>query len=270
MTTPLESRWAKLNRADDHLQRLKTEISEFLSTNPYLVGEEIDANQRDASGRPMTTHTFRAFIIRERPDWGPLIGDVLNNLRSSLDHLAWHLSGGRGDNQTAFPIFSSREKYELSAAAHLRHIPEPARARIERQQPWYQRSDDPESHPLWVLHRLTNDDKHKRLHITQTVFNIVLDPRTEKGSGQTARLAVDTRFKIKPFEHGAVIARLAVAAVDENGMTPKVEMNPDPTYEIAFDPEGPARGTPVVGALRTIWGAVLGVLTLFDSEEIPI
>src|SRR5262249_51464823 len=34
-----------------------------------------------------------------------LIGDVLHNLRSALDHLAWSLAGTLADRNTEFPIF---------------------------------------------------------------------------------------------------------------------------------------------------------------------
>jgi hypothetical protein len=47
-------------------------------------------------------------------------------------------------------------------------------------------------------------------------------------------------------------------------------MNPKPTYLITFDPEGPARGAPVVGLLRGLWGRVVGILAMFDGEERPV
>lgn len=259
----LGSRWAKADRAKHHLDQLEAEVAEFIRSDPYFVVEEVDANQRGPNGKPMTVYTFRGFVLRDRPDWGPLIGDVLNNLRSVLDHLTWHLAEGRGDTQTEFPIFKDGKVYERKAPDKIRHLPQTAQTRIERQQPWYQAPDDPEGHPLWVLHRLTNDDKHQRLHITQSAMNVWLDPRTRQGVG---RLLLDVRYTARSFEHGAVITRLGVQAVDD-GVPPEVEMNPKPTYLITFDPEGPARGAPVTDYLQALWGRVVGILAMFDGDQ---
>jgi hypothetical protein len=178
------------------------------------------------------------------------------------------LADGSGDSETEFPIFCKRKTYERRAPDKLRHLPDTAKAIIERQQPWFQAPDDPEGHPLWVLKRLTNDDKHRRLHITQSAINIWLDPRT-LSAGEVARLLIDIRFTARSFEHGAVIARLAVQAVDD-GPPPKVEMNPQPTYFVTFDPEGPARGMPLIDGLTMLWESVIHILALFDGEAAPV
>jgi hypothetical protein len=65
---------------------------------------------------------------------GALIGDVVHNLRSALDHLAWQpvlRAGGEPDWRTQFPIFSTEAAYDPKslrqtagmAAADARKLP---------------------------------------------------------------------------------------------------------------------------------------------------
>src|SRR6202043_2947882 len=39
--------------------------------------------------------------------WGALVGDCVHNLRSTLDHIVWDLSGGTGNapDDSEFPVF---------------------------------------------------------------------------------------------------------------------------------------------------------------------
>src|SRR2546430_16620796 len=89
----------KFIRAQQHLEQLTLLIPEFLAGNPYQAVEEVNAHDRSPgpNGFDSVSHTWRAAIRQKPPaDWSPIIGDCLNNLRSSLDHMAWPLADGRG------------------------------------------------------------------------------------------------------------------------------------------------------------------------------
>lgn len=73
-----------------------------LEQGPYQSEGAFDAN---------TSEWVVRFCVLEAPPlkWGVLIGDVVHNLRSALDHLAWQLvlrNGGESSWRTQFPATS--------------------------------------------------------------------------------------------------------------------------------------------------------------------
>jgi hypothetical protein len=77
--------WAKVGRAEELLQTIDHEVGVFLNQyrNPVIV-------QRDPD---QLVDRFIWNIPDPPPDHiALLIGDVLHNLRSSLDHIVWALS----------------------------------------------------------------------------------------------------------------------------------------------------------------------------------
>jgi hypothetical protein len=91
------------------------------------------------------------------------VGEVTHQLRSAVDHIAHGLvvaAGNTPTRRTAFPVLSSRPtkltiEGEVSTAALVA---------VDAFQP-YQRRDS-QAHPLYVLNRLWNIDKHRTLHLT--------------------------------------------------------------------------------------------------------
>jgi hypothetical protein len=91
---------AKLDRADEHLESIETEVARFLYGKPYEVVGELNEEDR--------AWYFILRVHREPPvRLATLIGDTAHNLRSALDHLVWQLveiSGGTAGTTNAFPI----------------------------------------------------------------------------------------------------------------------------------------------------------------------
>ena len=81
MTPSLEDPWRKYKWAEDHSEPFWNEIQTFEQTNPYTIRCEVNADTGEY-----------VFYIEELPevvpDWGMTIGDIVHNLRSTLDHLA--------------------------------------------------------------------------------------------------------------------------------------------------------------------------------------
>ena len=155
----------KIGWAGLHLQRLDSEIGRYLNGERGIQ----PVQNYQANG-----HTVLFEIPNLRPppqDLSLIIGDCLYNLRAALDYLAWQLvlaHRGRPNHRTQFPIYDTR----LTPKGRSRRIePEggvdaPALAVLESLQP-YQRGHDAQTHPLAVLQRLSNIDKHRQLHIAR-------------------------------------------------------------------------------------------------------
>src|ERR1700739_176366 len=107
----LKQLFVKVDRAYKHILDLNAEFLGFVAQgHPYETFFEDDPNTAK-----------RTYYLRIRkkmpPQFSALIGDVAQNLRSSLDHLAWHLVQSSPvtpkaiDKDIYFPIFETASKY---------------------------------------------------------------------------------------------------------------------------------------------------------------
>jgi hypothetical protein len=165
---------AKLKRADVHLAVLGAAIDVFLSADNYrFVGDQVPDPETGYEQR-----IIHLEVDEFPPDavWGPMIGDVVHNLRSALDHLAWETARPGSRHSSAhdieFPIFfghpDDNPKVRQRLDRKLNHIRPEFHAVIERVQPYEARNLH---HPLWLLNRLWNVDKHRTLHVTHFMFS---------------------------------------------------------------------------------------------------
>ncbi len=173
----------KLSRAMEHLLRLDDEIDEYRGRKPFTVLREVD---------PGDARLRFGFFLTELPPahLSVVIGDIVNNLRSSLDHLAWQLVIANGGTPrtspptTQFPLHGSRtmsngklRKIEVAGG-----VAPKALAVVESLQP-YHRVQDPGKHPLALLAELSNIDKHRTLH-TATMGNRDIEVTLVRDDGE--------------------------------------------------------------------------------------
>jgi hypothetical protein len=184
---PLDSARAKLRRADEHLDALKTEAGAWLDSRPYDFYWK--SPSPDETLTPHLELDIHVGVVREPPETlGVTLGDVLHNLRGALDNLFWALVTRRGKPSHAeartlsFPIARQYTTFMQQAGirtfrkrppgkprASVRPDP-PGRNRltyaerraIQRHQPYHR--NDPASHPLAILRELNDWDKHRAFH----------------------------------------------------------------------------------------------------------
>jgi len=122
-----------------------------------------------------TEHVMYETHITHKPlETAAILGDFIGNLHEALDHLAWallptdeHRSGNR---HTQFPILGSDPATDRATAQRWLsatwRMTEPAKAFIERHQPYYLGAEPAcaaTAKRLGVLQRLSNHDKHRTL-----------------------------------------------------------------------------------------------------------
>jgi len=105
--------WAKADRAHYHLRALDKLASEFRASEPCTVVAE----QTDSPGRT----AYRLHIHNPMPvEISTTVGDILHNLRSALDSLAYEIAR-RGldrpmrpkeERACVFPIFDTPERFD--------------------------------------------------------------------------------------------------------------------------------------------------------------
>ena len=227
---------AKISRAVQGVNHLAAELSAFASTTPYqiIIYDDLDTRHR----------IFQVRVLRQPPaELGVLIGEIVHNLRSALDHVACILPLKEGALRHAKPFFpiylrrdpdpSNRQLSCFTKGHRLMGITDEAFAIVESLQP-YHRTQDPERDPLAVLEALWNWDKHNALHI---VGAALIPPQIQ---GQIVGDAVSFA-EAGPVHDGKVIAKLPI-----EGFT-VVNDNPEPmnlgfAIHPAFGPGGPAAG----------------------------
>jgi hypothetical protein len=259
----LSGAYAKLDRADAHIKCLNDAFQGFLKERPYRVVTEVDEETGEC--------VLRGQVLKRPPvlNWGVQIGECVHNLRSALDLLAWQLAllaGEEPPDNTAFPIFCDRDKYvdlvKESKRSVVRGLPLRAQERIDGFQPCIRR-EPPWADPLWIVHRLANDDKHRVLHVGQVAaFSVgytadaLFDGPIEAASAATLR----HRF----FDDDTELERLP-ATVDCADLANKMSV----AFVIAFDKEGPALGDRLILELERCRDAVREVfpdfLDFFDG-----
>lgn len=230
---------ARIDRAENQLQAIEDAITTFLlHEDPYTVWREFDAKAFE--------YRIRVRINKPVPhDLRIAVSEIVQNLRTVLDNVIYACAVTHSgsdpppdEDGIAFPIFKDRGKYPNGSRRALANVPDAARALAESLQTY--RYDRPGDDPLWVLHRLANDDKHKRLHlIGASSTGCQWDVHSFAGG------AMGHRTHYGPFEDGAVIASWYVGPGPH---VMNVEFRFFPT--LSFRGGGPASEKPVEDMLK--------------------
>jgi hypothetical protein len=190
------------------------------------------------------------------------MGDVIYDLRSALDHLAWQLVIANGgtpvtpeDNagpSTAFPIFHSKEgakggpRPPVSIAGGVNTA---ALAVIERLQP-YHRVDDPQLDPLWQLSELCNTDKHRLLLVVGVTYDALVT--TTNGKISTTRMQEPI-----PLIIGRWVSAIGFHSYED---AVALQVDVEPTTLIAFSEGEPGAGHAVSEVLLDLTNMVEGIV----------
>jgi hypothetical protein len=200
----------------------------FLGRGPYELWKHFD----------LQTSEYRVFMrIRDAPPikWSIIIGEIVHNLRSALDHLAWQLvkaNGEKPDRNTGFPIFSedpfadnasekALERWErMTRGMHSADI-----AILKGFQP-YNTGD--QANPLFILNSISNRDKHREVQFTQNVVRYTKVDFTNKRDCELEPLMEPYRGT---FEDSTVVLHYRVIPT---GDKPHVQVEAECSFNIAF------------------------------------
>ena len=162
---------AKLDRSLELRSELGRFIDEMLL--PVESRPSIALRVDDATGEYV-------LYVKKVPDLsnvftrvGLLVGDIVHNMRSALDHLVFELAllhtGGKvaRPDRTQFTIRDCNDRFERAAAQDLAEVAPQHRDLIEKFQPYHTMDADVAVglyfHPLAMLRDLSNSDKHRIL-----------------------------------------------------------------------------------------------------------
>jgi hypothetical protein len=147
----------KIARAREHLEVLKKEIVAFIKSDAHVVRlDEHSDNVRLIFGLDAPPPARLSVLI----------GDVVHNARSALDHLANDLvraDGNTPHSRCAFPVFDTKVGFEKHGLPLIAGMNPDALCAIRWLQP-YHSGIEFRMHFLWILHYLWNTDKHRQLN----------------------------------------------------------------------------------------------------------
>jgi hypothetical protein len=241
----------RLTRATEQLALLHSEIDRFLERDPFTPEHDVQAGEKRAVGSELVV----TVKVREQPDpaWSLLISEIVHHLHTSLDHMAWAVASvsDAPPRGTGFPIFPSRVSYRnqwtrSSGYYATRGMPLQAQAIIEDVQPYHRGNH--EGHPLWVLRRLSNEDKHEAPHLVGSSL-AVTEHELQVFKG-TLPATTEPEFFTGPFKDGDVIARWRLPPVA--GPDTKIQTGLRFGFDVAFDKGGPGNGRLARRALSDI------------------
>lgn len=241
-----------------------------MGRNPYEVIHEFE---------PESNQYVVRVKVREwpPPEWSPIIGDIVHNTRSALDHLAWQLvikNGRKPSGGNLFPIFT---KDPLDPDAHagageFKTAQKRWKDRIKGMHPDdvailkglqpYQGADNPDHYPLAALNQLSNWDKHRELHFATSALVGPLFYLKE-ASRNVAIQPIHVKPRGHVFEDGAEVARFEVVPYGPN---PHVDVHIKVMCEVAFGEGSPLEGLWIDQTLSAVGLYVSDVILEFKSR----
>lgn len=261
MFTP-ESIGAKIERADEHIECLNSEINALIDSDAYRTISKPIGDARESSIR----------IVGPEPPirWAVIAGEVVHQLRSSLDHLICQLALANGKpilRSHQFPICDSPEKFKTARkAGRMKGLSSSAQSSIEARQP-YNTSNDITGNFLYILREMDDADKHRNLSIVVALANarelIIGDasrPRPKEDSIVIEGLSPPPEPQ-KPTEGGTEVLRIRFGAPE-----PSVQVTGKPTIQVAFGGLGPMTEQPVIHVVRQLRDKTVNLISLFSAE----
>lgn len=235
----------KLDRALIHLKTLEDLVTGFRRRHTCDVETVGNLDDRDARMVDIT------YVFREHEsypsEWALILSDLLNNLRSALDHAVWELAirnaGPTPPNAAsiAFPVCVDAAEFDRRAQRCLAALAPDDVAKVERLQPYLDCPPDlsPTDHPLLLLHDLNRLDKHRTLPLVRrwvNSFEVTFERRppnaevvySEAPVLEAGALLARVSFERPPWPVGLDVTRTIahMEGIAETELTPAMPLGP--------------------------------------------
>jgi hypothetical protein len=235
----------KIERANLHLRELVVLRDRFMQSRPYAILSKPDA-------QPGFQSYYVTDLCRPPEEIALIAGDVIHNLRTALDHLAYQLviaNGGVPTTATCFPIHDDAKSYNDRHERQVRGMAQDAIDAIGEIKPYKGGND-----ALWILHKLDIEDKHHALFVaiislTQMVLTI---PQAHWGPGQFPGFALPKHMQ--PLTDGDIFLICE----------PKVFKDIELTFDVGINQPAILETKPVVDLLTRLISVIDNIVIGFE------
>jgi len=253
----------KTKRAKTHIAGLQALCDEFFEQKPY----ELAFLESPTTGD-------RTYYVKKLPEI-PLkiasaVGYILQNLRSSLDHLAHHLvcvgTGSSGPfRHVYFPIFETAAGFVAVAPAKTKGMKRESFDLIASLEPY----GGGRGAILWHLHDLNNMDKHRLLIRLGTIFlshSVLPSQRAALTEGYLGSYPGSVAPDLRRSLIAPATGRMMLRGNDSLLTVTQSEIEAFMTFQfdVAFDDSLSTRGHTVVETLNDMANFVLDVTLRFS------
>jgi hypothetical protein len=227
----------KVDRAEQHLEEVKAHMAAYATEHPYRA----ERARQPKGQRDIWLYRLR-MLQQPDPMIAVIIGEILYDLRSALDHIAVGMAPRSRKRNAGFPVEMTdpsardadgnllNEERHRSFLSKIEGIPQDAAAMIMYSQPYNREHSEIET--LALLNRLENADKHREL---VALGAGVMDIRTVITAPKPAIQQRADGFR----EDGAEVAKFKF-----------MEPPPPPESEVKVDVRGTASVAIKVGGLK--------------------
>jgi hypothetical protein len=236
MVKELEAIFDRLGRAEEHLETIKCRLLRHYEADKYRLTGEYQRQFDSPQGIIVTDPVMFPEID---PRLNTIVGELLHDLRSALDHLAWQLvlnAGGIFTDDTKFPIEapSTNLQGKQGNPGVAGGVSRKAKTLMARYR----------EHPLWLLHKLWNIDKHRHV-LAEGSFGSYVFPLGAPTFRFTSKLDSATPHS----------AKFLLVPSD-----PSVNVDAHATVEIAIHEPDDGIEQPLLGTLESIEKAVVDLI----------
>jgi hypothetical protein len=263
----------KVDRAYKHLINFQLEVQRFF--NPPYPYEVIAEDDSEAGERTYYLRVHKQIP----PEFSAFIGDIAQNLRCALDHLAWHLVKTSPvipkteDRNIYFPIFEDATEYQKGKLRKMLGMTDAAIQSIDDIKP-YGRLDkrNPSAGignlALYWLSAINIQDKHRLLipaWAAAPAHSITKSRRAEVAKvlqaafgSEDAKVMVGSGIDFDvPLEDGSKMCTLPIAEVDDDMKF---------RFQIAFGEPASMRGKEILSTLENMHRIVKDIMFDFDRK----
>jgi len=242
MADPLSSARLKLARAELHARTAKREARRFFNSQPnptFRVEPESDTGSVGIGENLRIGDIFRCRLVVDRgmddlPDsFSPRFGDAIQNFRHALDHLAWQLvahgsiPSPTDDWAVQFPIYDTAGRFDNNIERRLPGVDQTVTGFIKARHRYV--GGNATNDPLLSLARLSNDDKHRTLHVVASLFSTL---ENEVNFIRCLPISYENPPERPAAKSGAVVAIIEALITGEPA---QLNMNIAPTIQIILE-----------------------------------
>jgi hypothetical protein len=258
----------KLDWANRHLEAVRSQSASFFDTYPDPFEVHFDSAE-----------SCYVFVFKEQKrlpsHWGLIVGDVVSNARSALDHLIWQLvlaNDTKPGTHNSFPVCyterawirSVERRSEGRGPGPLDGVTEAVRTIVKGLQPYHvgDRNAAETKHWLGGLHRLWNIDKHQIIHQTHALLPGIEPKITMNPEGVTRLAEWGFVSTATVLQDGGEVVKARVM-VDTRVPDPQVGVHLDCPISIAFGDD--SFMAPIAAIINSVKGVGL-TLNAFENE----
>ncbi|OBG41401.1 hypothetical protein A5671_01320 [Mycolicibacter heraklionensis] len=229
-----------------HADALRIEVDAFRERSPYVF--DTSASQKICGTRDVEIVCKVAAAPTIPDSWALITGDVLTNANAALDHAIYQHVREQNPSipphRIQYPILDDPQEF---AARTSGRFGAEVLSLIEDAQPFHW--SNPAAHPLRMLRKLANIDKHRELVVASYVMDAFV-----VGASELYQVVSTDVLRENGMGVGAVVARARLRVAEHAAPRHYLDVAITPKYGESIEVPGIDQGVDLVVAIDRVIG----------------